>query len=191
MNRLRAGQTVYGIVKQHEGNIWVYSEPGHGTAFKIYFPRLAVSATKIETLHPPARELRGSETILVVEDEHAVRSLMVRMLRSMGYWVLEASQAEEAQMVCLRHKGPVHLVLTDVVMPQKSGRDLIDQLKPSRPDMRVLFTSGYTEETLHRKMLERDAAFIQKPFTEESLARKVREVLDEGKDTKRNPLPAH
>ena len=180
--------TVYGIVKQHGGNIWVYSEPGQGTAFKIYLPRVETGAAKIEPHRVAAPELRGSETILVVEDEQAVRSLMVRMLRSMGYWVLEASRADEALMVCLRHKGPVHLLLTDVVMPQKSGRDLIDQLRPLRPAIKVLFTSGYTEEALHRKVLERDAAFIPKPFSEESLARKVRDVLDEGKEAKRLPL---
>ena len=170
--------TVYGIVKQHGGNIWVYSEPGQGTAVKIYLPRVEMTAAKAEPHRAAPRELRGSETILVVEDEQAVRSLMVRMLRSMGYWVLEASRADEAMMVCLRHKGPVHLLLTDVVMPQKNGRDLLDHLKPLRPDIKVLFTSGYTEEALHRKVLERDAAFLQKPFTEEGLARKVRDVLD-------------
>ena len=179
--------TVYGIVKQHGGNIWVYSEPDQGTAFKIYFPRVETGSAKTEPHRAAAPELRGSETILVVEDEQAVRSLMVRMLRSMGYWVLEASRADEALMVCLRHKGPVHLLLTDVVMPQKSGRDLLDQLRPLRPDIKVLFTSGYTEEALHRKVLERDAAFIPKPFTEEALARKVRDVLDEGKEAKRLP----
>ena len=87
-------------------------------------------------------------------------------------------------MVCLRHKGPVHLLLTDVVMPQMSGRDLLDRLRPLRPDIRVLFTSGYTEEALHRTELERDAAFLQKPFTEDALAQKVRDVLDDGKVTK-------
>jgi len=182
--------TVYGIVKQHGGNIWVYSEPGHGTAFKIYFPRAEMSAVKVEPHRAAARELRGSETILVVEDEPDVRSLVVRLLRSMGYWVLEASRADEAMMVCRRHKGPVHLLLTDVVMPQMSGRDLLDRLRPLRPDVRVLFTSGYTEEALHNRMLEGDTAFLQKPFTEDALARKVRDVLDEGKETKRSPLRA-
>jgi len=182
--------TVYGIVKQHGGNIWVYSEPGHGTAFKIYLPCAEMSAVKVEPHRAAARELRGSETILVVEDEPDVRSLVVRLLRSMGYWVLEASRADEAMMVCRRHKGPVHLLLTDVVMPQMSGRDLLDRLRPLRPDVRVLFTSGYTEEALHNRMLERDTAFLQKPFTEDALARKVRDVLDEGKETKRSPLRA-
>lgn len=180
--------TVYGIVKQHGGNIWVYSEPGQGTAFKIYLPRVEVGAAKVEPLRASARELRGSETILVVEDEPDVRSLVVRLLRSMGYWVLEASRADEALMACLRHKGPIHLLLTDVVMPQMSGRDLLDRLRPLRPDVRVLFTSGYTEEALHRRVMESDTAFLPKPFTEEILARKVREVLDEGKETKRLPL---
>ena len=176
--------TVYGIVKQHAGNVWVYSELGQGTSFKVYFPRIETGATKAESRRPVASELRGSETILVVEDEQAVRSLVVRMLRSLGYWVLEASRADEALMVCLRHKGPVHLLLTDVVMPQKSGRDLLDHLRPLRPDIKVLFTSGYTEEALHRRVLERNAPFLQKPFTEEVLARKVRDVLDEGKETR-------
>ena len=109
----------------------------------------------------------------------------------MGYWVLEASRVDEALMVCLRHKGPVHLLLTDVVMPQMSGRDLLEHIRPLRPDIRVLFTSGYTEEALHRRELERDAAFLQKPFTEEALARKVRDVLDEGKEAKRHPPSTH
>jgi CheY-like chemotaxis protein len=165
----------------------VYSEPGQGTAFKVYFPRVEVGAAKAEERRAPARELRGSETILVVEDEQAVRSLVVRLLRSMGYWVLEASRVDEALMVCLRHKGPVHLLLTDVVMPQMSGRDLVDRLRPLRPDIRVLFTSGYTEESLHRRVVQPDTAFLQKPFTEEALAHKVRDVLDEGKETKRHP----
>jgi CheY-like chemotaxis protein len=108
----------------------------------------------------------------------------------MGYWVLEASRAEEALMVCLRHKGPIHLLLTDVVMPQMSGRDLLDRLRPLRPDIRVLFTSGYTEEAVHRRAVEEGAAFLQKPFTEEALAGKVRDVLDEGKEAKRNLPPA-
>lgn len=179
--------TVYGIVKQHGGNIWVDSEPGQGTAFKIYLPRVEMDAAKVEERRAGARELRGSETILVVEDDQAVRSLVVRLLRSMGYWVLEASRVDEALMVCVRHKGPVHLLLTDVVMPQMSGRDLLGHIRPLRPDIRVLFTSGYTEEALHRRPLEQDAAFLQKPFTEEALARKVRDVLDEGKETKRHP----
>jgi CheY-like chemotaxis protein len=179
--------TVYGIVKQHGGNIWVYSEPGQGTAFKIYLPRVEMAVAKVEERRAGARDLRGSETILVAEDDRAVRSLVVRLLRSMGYWVLEASRVEEALLVCLRHKGPVHLLLTDVVMPKMSGRDLLEHIRPLRPDIRVLFTSGYTEEALHRRELERDAAFLQKPFTEESLARKVRDVLDENKEAKPHP----
>ncbi len=178
--------TVYGIVKQHGGNIWVYSEIGQGTTFKIYLPRVETGAAKVEESGVVSRELRGSETILVAEDDQAVRSLVVRLLRSMGYWVLEASRVDEAQMVCLRHKGPVHLLLTDVVMPHMSGRDLLEHIKPLRPDIRVLFTSGYTEETLRRREMERDAAFLQKPFTEEALARKVRDVLDAGKEAKRH-----
>jgi CheY-like chemotaxis protein len=173
--------TVYGIVKQHGGNIWVYSEPGQGTATKIYLPRVEVGVAHVEPGRAAPRELRGSETVLVVEDEAAVRSLMVRLLRSMGYSVLEASRVDEALMVCQRHKGTVDLLLTDVVMPQMSGRDLLDRLRPLRPDMRVLFTSGYTKEALYRRVLERGVAFLQKPFTEEDLAGKVREVLDEGK----------
>jgi len=183
--------TVYGIVKQHGGNIWVYSELNQGTSFKVYFPRIETGAAKAESHHPVASKLRGSETILVVEDEQAVRSLLVRMLRSLGYWVLEASRADEALMVCLRHKGPVHLLLTDVVMPQKSGRDLLDHLRPLRPDIKVLFTSGYTEETLHRRVLERNAPFLQKPFTEEMLARKVRDVLDQGKEARTHTPSSH
>ncbi len=181
--------TVYGIVKQHGGNIWVYSEVGHGTVVKIYLPRAEGNAPQVEPSRMVARDVRGSETIVVVEDEQAVRSLMVRMLRSKGYWVLEASRADEAQMVCQRHKGPVHLLLTDVILPQKNGRDLLDNLRPLRPDLKVLFTSGFTEEALRRRMLLSDAAFIQKPFTEESLLHKVRDVLDEGKISKHLTSP--
>jgi PAS domain S-box-containing protein len=180
--------TVYGIVKQHGGNIYVYSEVGQGTVVKIYLPRAERSEMRVAPSKTSARDLRGSETIVVVEDEEAVRSLMVRMLRSMGYWVLEASRADEAQMVCARHKGPVHLLLTDVIMPQKNGRDLLNHLRPTRPDIKVLFISGYTEDALRRRMLWSDAAFLQKPFTEDALARMVRDVLDEGKDARR-PAP--
>jgi CheY-like chemotaxis protein len=152
---------------------------------KIYLPRAEKDDARVEPSRAAARDLRGTETIVVVEDEEAVRSLMVRMLRSMGYWVLEASRADEAQMVCTRHKGPVHLLLTDVIMPHKNGRDLLDHLRPMRPDIKVLFISGYTEDALRRRMLWTDAAFLQKPFTEDALARKVRDVLDEGKEPKR------
>ncbi len=172
--------TVYGIVKQSGGNIWVYSEPGRGATFKIYFPRAEEVAKFVEP--PPTRDSapRGSETILLVEDEDAVRSLVRALLEPNGYKVLEARQAVEALSICERHKEPIHLLLTDVVMPTMSGRVLAARLAPVRPEMKVLFMSGYTDGAIvNHGVLEAGTAFLQKPFTPDSLGRKVREVLDQ------------
>ena len=171
--------TVYGIVKQSGGNIWVYSEPGQGATFKIYLPRVEEPLTE-KKREEVSREIpRGGETILVVEDEETVRKLAMRLLKGQGYRVLEASDGGKAFMLCEKYKERIDLILTDVVMPGMSGRELAERLKQIHPEMKVLYMSGYTDNAIvHHGVLKEGIHFIQKPFTLESLARKVREVLD-------------
>jgi nitrogen-specific signal transduction histidine kinase/CheY-like chemotaxis protein len=170
--------TVYGIVKQSGGNIWAYSELGIGTTFKIYLPR--VEATKPERPeHIASTHLRGNETVLVVEDEKAVRELTKRMLASAGYNVLVAANGGEALLQCEQTGRNVALVLTDVVMPQMSGKDLAGRLATLCPELKVLYMSGYTDDTIvHHGVLEPSTDFIAKPFTATNLLKKVRGVLD-------------
>jgi PAS domain S-box-containing protein len=169
--------TVYGIVKQSGGSIWVYSEPGGGATFKIYLPRVEEVEDAVEA--PPALPGRGTETILLAEDEDEVRVLAREILEGYGYTVLEARRPADAIVIAERYVGPIHLLATDVVMPEMSGRALAERLAPQRPEMKVLFVSGYTDNAIvHHGVLEPGTAFIQKPFTPEALARKVREVLD-------------
>jgi CheY-like chemotaxis protein len=170
--------TVYGIVKQSGGNIWVYSEVGKGTTFKIYLPR--VDEPLEEVREEPIKEIpQRSETVLIVEDEEVVRKLAVRLLKKQGYRVLEVSDAGKAFMLCEEYKEPIHLILSDVVMPGMDGSRLIERLKKIHPEAKALFMSGYADNMIiHRGILEEGIQFIQKPFTLESLARKVREVLD-------------
>jgi len=171
--------TVYGIVKQSGGNIWVYSEPGKGTAFKIYLPRVEEAMETAQVLRAPCAPPQGSETVLLVEDEESVRSLVRGLLEKGGYTILEASWPADALVTCRQHEGPIHLLLTDVVMPQMSGPELADRLQIMRPETRVLYMSGYTGDAIvHYGVLERGVPLVEKPFTPDLLARKVREVLD-------------
>jgi two-component system, cell cycle sensor histidine kinase and response regulator CckA len=170
--------TVFGIVQQSGGHTWVFSAPGMGTTFKVYLPRcsgLADQATVTRT--EPAE--RGSETVLLVEDEEQVRHVTRDILRRQGYVVLEASNGGEAMLICEQHGARIQLLLTDVVLPRMSGRQLAERLATMRPHMRVLFMSGYTDDAiLLRGILDSGLAFLQKPLTPTSLSRRVRDVLD-------------
>jgi len=171
--------TVYGIVKQSEGTIWLYSEVGRGAAFKIYLPCAEVTAKEVEVHADDHESSQGTETVLLVEDEEVVREMATEILLDAGYHVLEAKHGPEALILARRHSGEIHLMLTDVVMPQMSGRELAEQLTPFRPDMKVLYMSGYTDDAIvHHGVLDEGTAFIGKPFTPAALTRKVREVLD-------------
>ena len=170
--------TVFGVVKQSGGGIYVYSEPGRGTTFKIYLPAAAAPASAGE-LAPEAEIEGGTETIMVVEDDDGVRELVRLMLEANGYEVLTAHDADEAARVCTERPCAVDLLLTDVMMPDVNGRVLAERLGALAPAMRILFMSGYSDEAVHRHgVLGDNAAFLEKPFTERTLARKVREVLD-------------
>jgi CheY-like chemotaxis protein len=176
--------TVFGIVKQSVGRIWVYSEPGQGTTFKIYLPRVARADQPLaaRALTPPPR---GSETILVVDDEEQVRVVSREVLERHGYRVLDASNAAEAILACETHPGSIDLLLTDVVMPETSGRVLADRLAAHDRSIKVIFMSGYTDDAVVRHgVLEAELVLVQKPITPDTLLRRVREVLDTG--TKRS-----
>ncbi|MGH9749227.1 MAG: PAS domain S-box protein, partial [Candidatus Polarisedimenticolia bacterium] len=175
--------TVYGIVKQSEGYVWVYSEPGQGTTFKVYLPRAEEGARPRAAEEPtaPPPPSPGSGTVLVVEDEEVVRNLVHEILDRCGYTVLEARDAQDARRICDEYRGEIDLLLTDVVMPQMNGRALANAVIAMRPSMRVLYMSGYTDDAVVRHgILEQHVAFIQKPFTPDGLARKVRETLEAG-----------
>jgi two-component system cell cycle sensor histidine kinase/response regulator CckA len=171
--------TVYGIVKQSGGYIWVYSEPGKGTTFKVYLPRVAAPVdSKPEVMQLPAGG-KGSEAILLVEDEEAVRELASRILSAKGYSVVAAKSTREAEEFSENYPGQIHLLLTDIIMPGTSGRELAERIIARRPNTRVLYMSGYTDNVLARGgVLEAGLSFLQKPFTPGALAQKVRDVLD-------------
>jgi two-component system, cell cycle sensor histidine kinase and response regulator CckA len=169
--------TVYGIVQQSGGSIWVYSEPGHGTTFKLYFPAAVAHITPAAP--QPLTHGVGSEIVLIVEDDEAIRRVAVRVLRNEGYSVLQAASAEEALEMDAHALARVDLMITDVVLPGLNGRQLADALRSTHPDMRVLFVSGYTEDAIvHHGVLDEGIAFLPKPFSPRALLSRVRTMLD-------------
>jgi len=173
--------TVYGIVKQNNGFIWVYSEPGKGTTFKVYFPKWdkgRSSTTRLGSLD--RAELRGSETILIVEDDPMLLKVAGNMLRQYGYDTIEVGDSKEALRIAEESAESIDLLLTDVIMPGMGGSDLAERVKLSRPDIKVIYMSGYTDNTIvHNGVLEKDVFLVEKPFTPETLVKKIREVLDQ------------
>jgi len=171
--------TVYGVVKQSDGYIWVYSEPGQGTTFKIYLPLAADVVETPKTQAATPAPVRGSETILLVEDEESVRGLVSDFLKTTGHTVLEATEGEEAIRLVAAHSDQIDLLISDVVMPKMSGRELWNNLRKRMPTLKVLFISGYTDDSIVRHgVIDGDVAFLQKPFTMRALSSKIREVLD-------------
>jgi CheY-like chemotaxis protein len=171
--------TVYGIAKQNGGHVTAYSEPGQGSTFKVYFPLVH------EDISTPVRPRPGvaagklaTETVLVVEDEPSVRSSLTRILERQGYTVLGASHGGDAMRIAAEHRGAIDLVISDLMMPEMSGREFIDRFSVTRPHARVLFMSGYTEDSAQvRGLVEANQGFIGKPFTVDQITSKVREVL--------------
>jgi CheY-like chemotaxis protein len=170
---------VYGIVKQSGGSIWVYSELGQGTTFKIYLPAVDAPAESLAQAAAPAQDLTGVETVLIVEDDEQLLHLADRALRARGYTVLAAERGDTALELARRHPGLIHLLLTDVTIPDMDGRMLAATLRAERREMRVLYMSGYADQAIvHHGVLNPDVAYLPKPFTTEAIARRVRGVLD-------------
>jgi len=173
--------TVFGIAKQNNGFIWVYSIPGQGTTFKIYLPKVKEDTEPEEKKRTPVDDLNGSETVFIVEDDDKLRNLTRKILERYGYSVLEAENGKDALRFSEEYEGQIDLMLTDVVMPKMSGKELAERLKSSRPEIKVIYMSGYTGNAIvHHGVLPPWLNFLEKPFTPEGLARKVREVLDRG-----------
>jgi CheY-like chemotaxis protein len=174
--------TVFGIVKQCGGTVWLYSEPGRGTTFKIYLPRTS-DRVESQPVAMVGEVARGTETILLVEDERGVRSLLSSMLEAEGYTVVEASSGEDALAISSAYDGTIHAMVSDVIMPGLTGPELQKRLAPARPGMKVLFMSGYTDNAVHERLLDPRSTFLGKPFTRVDLARKLRLLL--------SPAPEH
>jgi two-component system cell cycle sensor histidine kinase/response regulator CckA len=170
--------TCYGIIKQNGGHIWVYSEYGRGSTFKIFLPRAAGAAEDEVSIEPTEAEVNGHETILVVEDEPLVRAITVETLETLGYRVLQASNGEEALTVARAFEEPIDVLVTDVVMPAMGGVALTHHLHRERPNLKVLYVSGYTDDAIvHHGVVEPGVQFLQKPFPLATLARRIRELL--------------
>jgi CheY-like chemotaxis protein len=170
---------VMGIVKQSGGHVAVYSELGHGTTFKLYFPAVEELADHAKP-QSHAGIMRGTETVLLVEDEVGVRGLAFLVLQTQGYKVLSARDGKDAMRVVAKHPGPIDILVTDVVMPGMGGREVAEALQPRYPQMKVLYTSGYTDDAVVRHgIVQAESAFLQKPYSPQSLAKKVRQVLEQ------------
>jgi two-component system cell cycle sensor histidine kinase/response regulator CckA len=172
--------TSYGIIRQHRGYVWVYSEVGRGTTLKIHLPATTEAPQKLSPTAAARETLTsGTETILLAEDEDAVRAVARDTLKRCGYVVIEATGGGEALLIAARYSGPIHLLVTDVVMPQMNGRELAERLRQDRPALRVLYVSGYTENTVsHHGVLDAGVGFLGKPFRPSDLATHVRQALD-------------
>jgi CheY-like chemotaxis protein len=185
--------TVYGIVKQSGGNIWIYSEPGQGSTFKIYLPRVEEEAdSMLQSSVVGTKPKQCSETILLVEDEKMVRNLALTILKRQGYNVLEAENGDAALRIVQEQNGnPIHLMLTDVVMPGMSGHELSERLKPQCPGMKVIYMSGYTDEAIIEKhgLSAPGIHYIQKPFPPDTLVKKIRSVLDGPRPRQEQQVP--
>jgi len=172
--------TAYGIVRQSNGYIWVYSEVGQGTTFKVYLPATLESAPELATSHVPEVVLAGSETIMLVEDEDALREVLVKVLKASGYHVLSSGRGPDALAFARLHSNPIHLLISDVILPEMRGPELAEELLRLHPEVRVLYMSGFTDNALvHSGSLPQRTLFLQKPFTPDVLLRRIRDILDE------------